>query len=117
VSGQYSATREITANEALLCGFLGPLIPGFVTAPLDVIKTRMMVDKSLSSVGKNAKSGIMDVGRHIVKTEGVKGLFRGGVPRTVLLVSAGCIFFPTYEFTRSAVLSAAATGEDKAGTK
>lgn len=115
VTGKYNLDREITSNEALLCGFIGPLIPGFITAPLDVIKTRMMVDKTLiPAKGSGVKSGIMDVGRHIVRTEGVKGLYRGGVPRTVLLVSAGCIFFPTYEFTRSAVLSAAAAGDDRA---
>lgn len=50
---------------------------------------------------------MLEVGKHIVRSEGVRGLFRGGVPRTILLVSAGCIFFPTYEFTKGRVLEAA----------
>ncbi|MQL69102.1 hypothetical protein Taro_001395 [Colocasia esculenta] len=78
--------------------FLGGLAGGFsayLTTPLDVIKTRLQVQGS--TVRYNGWSDA--IGR-IWMTEGLKGLFRGSVPRIIWYIPASALTFMAVEFLR-----------------
>ncbi|OMJ17489.1 Mitochondrial substrate carrier family protein X [Smittium culicis] len=65
--------------------FLGSLISGVIAAvavtPADVIKTRLQAGWKNSN--SSHKETIYTVGKSILKTDGVKGLFKGAVPRAM----------------------------------
>lgn len=83
-----------------LCGSLAACFSGFLTTPIDVVKTKVMC-------GYHEKFAVMstsEVMSAIVNAEGVSGLFKGVLPRMVWFSFAGIIFFGTYEFTNSLLL-------------
>ena len=84
-----------------MIGFFAPLVPGFIVTPIDVVKTRMMVDPKLSHLG------MYGVYRAILEEKGVKGLFQGLSTRMALVGIAGALFFPTYEVCRETILGLA----------
>ncbi|KAK1422367.1 hypothetical protein QVD17_25443 [Tagetes erecta] len=80
--------------------FAGSII-SFVLCPSELLKCRMQIQGTDSVVPNYRKySGPLNCAIETVKTEGVKGLFRGGVA-TLLRESIGnAVFFSTYEFLR-----------------
>nr|POF16843.1 s-adenosylmethionine carrier 1, chloroplastic/mitochondrial [Quercus suber] len=70
-------------------------ITGAITTPLDVIKTRLMVQGSA-----NQYEGICDCVRTIVKEEGTHALLKGIGPRVLWIGIGGSIFFGVLERTK-----------------
>ncbi|OMJ27109.1 Mitochondrial substrate carrier family protein X [Smittium culicis] len=64
--------------------FLGSLVSGVVAAvavtPADVIKTRLQAGRNNTT---SHKETIYTVGKSILKADGIKGLFKGAVPRAL----------------------------------
>ncbi|XP_060813522.1 mitochondrial folate transporter/carrier [Bombus pascuorum] len=79
--------------EHLVAGISGGVVSTLMLHPLDLIKTRFAVSDGHSRVGpqyKSLKSAVVQ----IVKTEGVKGLYRGVTPNVLGSGGAwGCYFF------------------------
>lgn len=57
-------------KEAVFCGAVAPLLPGTLTTPIDVVKTRMMVDTKCLHLGMG---GVFK--RILMEERGVRGLF------------------------------------------
>jgi solute carrier family 25 carnitine/acylcarnitine transporter 20/29 len=69
-------------NESIissLAGFAYGIVSVLVGQPLDTVKTRMQAVDSKSSI---------TIARHILKNEGIIGLYRGGLP---LIIGGGFI--------------------------
>ncbi|KAJ4713191.1 putative Mitochondrial carrier protein [Melia azedarach] len=81
--------------EGLVLGGLAGGFSAYLTTPLDVIKTRMQVQGS--TVRYN---GWLDAIHKIWKTEGVKGMFRGSIPRITWYIPASALTFMAVEFLR-----------------
>ncbi|KAL6009103.1 hypothetical protein ACLOJK_022330 [Asimina triloba] len=79
-------------------------ITGAITTPLDVIKTRLMVQGSGNQYG-----GILDCVQTIVREEGPTALLKGLEPRVLWIGVGGFIFFGVLERTK-ALLSQRRTG-------
>ncbi|KAF8413850.1 hypothetical protein HHK36_001844 [Tetracentron sinense] len=79
----------------------GGAIISFVLCPSELVKCRMQVQGTDSLVPKSSRcSSPLDCALKTIKTEGVKGIFRGGFT-TLLRESIGnAIFFSTYEYVR-----------------
>jgi len=82
-----------------MCGSLAACTSGFLTTPLDVAKTQMMVNAEHFS--QATTTGIL---KQIIRDEGIRGLWKGVVPRMIWFSFAGVIFFGTYESTHSLLL-------------
>lgn len=84
------------AHEAAVCGSIAGGFTAAVTTPLDVLKTRVMLDlrdptnEKLPSLGRRFRT--------IYATEGVKALFSGVVPRTLWISAGGAVFLGVYEW-------------------
>lgn len=78
----------------LLSGVFGA-ITGAMTTPLDVVKTRLMVQGSA-----NQYKGIFDCARTIAKEEGTRALLKGIGPRVLWIGVGGAIFFGVLEKTK-----------------
>ena len=81
-----------------------------VTTPVDVVKTRVMLDAASSSspsdhsgqadggkgVGNTRKGGIA-IGKEIWRQDGIRGLFRGGLLRGVWTALGSGLYLSVYE--------------------
>jgi solute carrier family 25 (mitochondrial S-adenosylmethionine transporter), member 26 len=124
-SGTLMERGAMTGVAAAVSGSFSAVI----TTPIDVIKTRIMlaaagdpdtdshakeVLKKLEAEGKNAKvevkriqastsaskSGIIAMGKEILRQEGLKGLFRGGALRGIWTALGSGLYLSVYESGR-----------------
>ncbi|KAI4522856.1 mitochondrial carrier domain-containing protein [Schizophyllum commune] len=87
--------ERLPAYEAALCGSVAGGISAALTTPLDVLKTRTMLD---TRVGKEHLPSLTQRARSIITQEGVKALFSGIVPRTMWISAGGAVFLGVYEW-------------------
>ncbi|OAY81208.1 Mitochondrial substrate carrier family protein B [Ananas comosus] len=88
---------------SLACGSLSGIASSTVTFPIDLVRRR----KQLEGAAGRARvynSGIIGTFRHIVRTEGFRGLYRGILPEYYKVIPSVGIVFMTYE-TLKAFLS------------
>uniref|UniRef100_A0AAQ5XF36 Mitochondrial S-adenosylmethionine carrier protein n=1 Tax=Amphiprion ocellaris TaxID=80972 RepID=A0AAQ5XF36_AMPOC len=81
--------------------FLGA-VAAFVTTPLDVAKTRIMLAKAGSTT---ASGNIPLVLYDVWRSRGLPGLFAGSIPRMAFISIGGFIFLGAYEKVRRTLLS------------
>lgn len=70
--------------------------------PLDTIKAKLQV---------GARGGLWGVLRHTLRTEGLRGLYRGFGAAFVGSGPAGCLYFTTYELAKKGLLSVGPVGQ------
>ncbi|XP_078803457.1 mitochondrial S-adenosylmethionine carrier protein isoform X4 [Oryzias latipes] len=82
-------------------GIFKGAVSAFVTTPLDVAKTRIMLAKAGSTT---ASSSIPLVLYDVWRSRGLPGLFAGCTPRVALISVGGFIFLGAYERVRCTLL-------------
>uniref|UniRef100_A0A672GMK8 Mitochondrial S-adenosylmethionine carrier protein n=1 Tax=Salarias fasciatus TaxID=181472 RepID=A0A672GMK8_SALFA len=87
--------------QSAVCGAFAGAVAAFVTTPLDVAKTRIMLAKAGSTT---ASGNIPLVLYEVWRSRGITGLFAGSVPRMTFISLGGFIFLGTYEKVRSTLL-------------
>ncbi|MCJ1465371.1 hypothetical protein MMC07_003989 [Pseudocyphellaria aurata] len=112
-SGTMLETGAVTAISAGTAGSLAAVI----TTPIDVIKTRIMLSASgpkadtqtqaehakverAQQAARGGRAGGYAVGKEILRSEGVKGLFRGGALRGLWTCAGSGLYLGAYESGR-----------------
>ncbi|XP_075482659.1 S-adenosylmethionine carrier 1, chloroplastic/mitochondrial [Primulina tabacum] len=90
-----AARRDLNDPENAIIGAFAGALTGAITTPLDVIKTRLMVQGST-----NQYKGIVDCVQTIVREEGAPALLKGIGPRVLWIGIGGSIFFGVLESTK-----------------
>ncbi|CAB4319823.1 unnamed protein product [Prunus armeniaca] len=90
-----AARRDLNDPEVAMIGAFAGAVTGAITTPLDVIKTRLMVQGS-----ENQYRGIYDCVRTIMREEGSPALWKGIGPRVLWIGIGGSIFFGVLERTK-----------------
>ncbi|XP_057495124.1 S-adenosylmethionine carrier 1, chloroplastic/mitochondrial-like isoform X2 [Actinidia eriantha] len=90
-----NAKRDLNDPENAIIGAFAGALTGAITTPLDVIKTRLMVQGSA-----NQYKGIFDCVQTIVREEGPPALLKGIGPRVLWIGIGGSIFFGVLESTK-----------------
>ncbi|XP_023551589.1 S-adenosylmethionine carrier 1, chloroplastic/mitochondrial-like [Cucurbita pepo subsp. pepo] len=90
-----AAQRDPNDPENAIIGAFSGAITGAITTPLDVIKTRLMIQGSSSQY-----QGIRDCCRTIMKEEGARAFLKGIGPRVLWIGLGGAIFFGVLEKTK-----------------
>ncbi|XP_076928350.1 S-adenosylmethionine carrier 1, chloroplastic/mitochondrial-like [Bidens hawaiensis] len=90
-----AARRDLNDPENAAIGAFAGALTGAITTPLDVIKTRLMVQGSA-----NQYKGIVDCVQTIIKEEGPPALLKGIGPRVLWIGIGGSIFFGVLERTK-----------------
>uniref|UniRef100_A0A671MEY9 Mitochondrial S-adenosylmethionine carrier protein n=1 Tax=Sinocyclocheilus anshuiensis TaxID=1608454 RepID=A0A671MEY9_9TELE len=87
--------------QAAVCGALAGGVAAFVTTPLDVAKTWIMLAKAGTST---ASGNIPKVLYEVWRSRGIPGLFAGSIPRVTVISMGGFIFLGAYEKMRRTLL-------------
>ncbi|XP_022851295.1 S-adenosylmethionine carrier 1, chloroplastic/mitochondrial-like isoform X1 [Olea europaea var. sylvestris] len=90
-----SARRDLSDPENAMIGAFAGAITGAITTPLDVIKTRLMVQGSAMQY-----KGILHCVSTIAREEGSSVFFKGMGPRVLWIGIGGSIFFGVLERTK-----------------
>ncbi|KAF9465373.1 mitochondrial carrier domain-containing protein [Collybia nuda] len=88
--------KPLYAHEAAVCGSIAGGTAAALTTPLDVLKTRVMLD--LRDPSKVKMPSLANRLRTIYISEGVGALFAGVVPRTMWISAGGAVFLGVYEW-------------------
>lgn len=93
---QSDANQPIQPWKSTVAGAFSGALAAFLTTPLDVAKTRVMLAKT----GTKMSSGNLFYALNYIWTsKGLKGLFAGAVPRVLWISLGGAIFLGGYELT------------------
>ncbi|KAG9439201.1 hypothetical protein H6P81_019366 [Aristolochia fimbriata] len=100
LQGGMSSSRPQIHVVGPSAGFSGAII-SVILCPAELVKCRMQVHgMDLANTKYNRYNGPLDCAMTTIKTEGLKGIFRGYYA-TLLRESIGnAVFFSTYEYTR-----------------
>ncbi|XP_078432227.1 S-adenosylmethionine carrier 1, chloroplastic/mitochondrial-like [Wolffia australiana] len=107
-----AAKRELTDPENAVIGAFAGAFTGAITTPLDVIKTRLMIQGS-----ENQYKGIFDCVQTVVREEGPSALLKGIGPRVLWIGIGGSIFFGVLERTKALLAKQRPKKSDPAGQK
>lgn len=87
--------QGVNTTQSALYAMVSGAIAAFMTTPLDVAKTRIMLAKSNESI---ASGNIIETMRTIYFGEGIRGLFAGVLPRVVWISAGAAIYLGSYDF-------------------
>ncbi|KAG5642543.1 hypothetical protein DXG03_002581 [Asterophora parasitica] len=88
--------KPLYAHEAAICGSIAGGTAAALTTPLDVLKTRVMLD--LRNPSKEKLPSLRSRLVSIYVNEGARALFAGVVPRTLWISAGGAVFLGVYEW-------------------
>jgi len=91
--------KSLQAREAAVCGSIAGGVSAALTTPLDVLKTRVMLD--LRNTSKEHLPSLVRRVTDIYEQEGPKALFAGVVPRTLWISAGGAVFLGVYEWAQN----------------
>eukprot|EP00189_Rhodosorus_marinus_P004299 CAMPEP_0113962074 /NCGR_PEP_ID=MMETSP0011_2-20120614/5696_1 /TAXON_ID=101924 /ORGANISM="Rhodosorus marinus" /LENGTH=317 /DNA_ID=CAMNT_0000973853 /DNA_START=105 /DNA_END=1058 /DNA_ORIENTATION=+ /assembly_acc=CAM_ASM_000156 len=100
VWARHNGDKPLATWQTALCGSAAGGFAAGVTTPLDVVKTRLMLQEQ---PGKY--SGVWDALKKISAEEGVQVLASGIVPRVLWISLGGFIFFGGYEASKQVLSS------------
>ncbi|KAJ7738342.1 mitochondrial carrier domain-containing protein [Mycena metata] len=88
--------KPLYAHEAAVCGSFAGGVAAALTTPLDVLKTRVMLD--MRDATKEKLPSLPARLKNIYVVEGIPALFAGVVPRTLWISAGGAVFLGVYEW-------------------
>lgn len=92
----YQSSHGLTTTDYLATSGAAGALTAVLTNPIWVIKTRML---SSARTAPGAYKGMVQGLRHILRDEGIRGLYRGLIP-SMLGVSHGAVQFAVYEMLK-----------------
>ncbi|XP_031574117.1 mitochondrial glycine transporter-like [Actinia tenebrosa] len=82
--------RDLSSRQNFTCGLIAGFLSSIVTQPADVVKTRLQLNPYKYASNKDAVLCIL-------KDNGVEGLFRGLIPRTIRRAFMAAMAWTVYE--------------------
>ncbi|XP_076923654.1 uncharacterized protein LOC143585854 [Bidens hawaiensis] len=93
---QLHRPQDSTVLVSLACGSLSGIASSTVTFPLDLVRRRMQLEGA-GGRARVYKTGILGTFGQIIKSEGLRGIYRGILPEYYKVVPSIGIVFMTYE--------------------
>ncbi|KAG0032224.1 hypothetical protein BGZ81_011403 [Podila clonocystis] len=105
---------KISFSTIFGAGIVSGVVAASAVTPADVIKTRLQVARK---PGDPAYKGIADCFQHIVRNEGVAALFKGVVPRSLIVAPMFAIALFVYELQQRFLAPVVEIGSTHSVTK
>lgn len=96
VRAEQQGLPEVAPLEGAVCGSIAGGVAAGLTTPLDVIKTRLMLNKT--------PIGISTLVKNIISEDGYKAFWKGIGPRVMWISAGGAIFLGVYELVKKNTL-------------
>ncbi|XVE96945.1 hypothetical protein REPUB_Repub02eG0267900 [Reevesia pubescens] len=96
---QLQRPNDSTIMVSLACGSLSGIASSTATFPIDLVRRRMQLEGAAGRA-RVYKTGLVGAFRHIIQSEGLRGLYRGILPEYYKVVPGVGIVFMTYETLR-----------------
>ncbi|THH11642.1 hypothetical protein EW145_g515 [Phellinidium pouzarii] len=93
--GDMRGDSKWKANNSMIAGAGGGLVASVATCPLDVVKTKLQAQRARH--GDTAYKGVLSTVKHIVKIDGLRGLYRGLGPTILGYLPTWAIYFAVYD--------------------
>ncbi|KAK8512326.1 hypothetical protein V6N13_097021 [Hibiscus sabdariffa] len=93
---QLQRPYDSTIMVSLACGSLSGIASSTATFPIDLVRRRMQLEGAAGRA-RIYKTGLVGTFRHIIHSEGLRGLYRGILPEYYKVVPGVGIVFMTYE--------------------
>jgi solute carrier family 25 S-adenosylmethionine transporter 26 len=90
--------RRPSPTEAAVCGSFAGAVAAVSTTPLDVVKTRVMLEARAAHSASPSVLSFPPRLLGILRNEGPAALFSGWVPRTTAIALGGAVFLGIYDF-------------------
>ncbi|THG15917.1 mitochondrial carnitine/acylcarnitine carrier-like protein [Camellia sinensis] len=91
----------LTVNQQVICGAGAGVAVSFLACPTELIKCRLQAQSALADSGSAAVAvkygGPMDVARHVLRSGGTRGLFKGLFPTMAREIPGNAAMFGVYE--------------------
>lgn len=106
---RYQQITTVHPYQAMICGSFSGAIAAFLTTPLDVAKTQIMLQDFVDGhqISNSSKSVIpiryFNTIRSIFDRKGLNGLWAGAVPRVIWISIGGAIFLGGYEWMHTSL--------------
>ena len=98
---KYYKTEQLSQKDELFAAAVTGGITGFITTPLDLVKTKLMVQTSGAAGGYG---GVIDALTSIYKQGGIEALFVGSSARVAWLLPFTTIYLGVYEISKRKIL-------------
>lgn len=106
-----NTNRNITFTHSLICSSLASGLAAYITTPLDLVKLRMQVQRSLKTdnihtnniTEKHKYRSLVQGLKSIYTYEGITGLFKGSIPRVLYHAPTGAISMTLLEIMKPKV--------------
>lgn len=99
-AGSHSITKGHQTIINALAGGLSGVSVSVVFAPLDVVRTRMMVQRKPINADASQFLGIFGMVRHMYRTEGLRSLYKGLGTTMIGYIPNWSIYFTAYEYAK-----------------
>lgn len=86
-------SKFLSPWKSAICGCVSGAISAAITTPMDVAKTRIMLNRSVGRESYTIRMALASVYRQ----RGIAGLYAGVAPRTLAIGVGGFIFFGAYD--------------------
>ena len=100
--------QQLPFSSIVMCSASSGALASWLTSPLDMAKLRLQVQRQAASQATTAAAAplekqqtMVQILRHVMQKEGVKGLFRGAGARVLHFAPATTITMSAYESFRS----------------
>lgn len=87
-----SQSGNLSLLQSTIFGGLSGALAGYLTTPMDVLKTRIMLSKDMSQRNISSMTYLL---KH--EAPGLRAFFKGSITRSIWWFCVCSIFFPTYE--------------------
>lgn len=85
------------------CGTVSSSLGQLMSYPLALVRTRLQAQVVSNNAIHQQNHTMSGIFRHIIKTEGITGLYRGITPNFIKVLPAVSISYVTYEYTSQAL--------------
>ncbi|KAJ2552570.1 mitochondrial thiamine pyrophosphate transporter [Coemansia sp. RSA 1933] len=98
-----STARALTKGENMLCGATAGLVSRAIISPFDVVKITLQLETRRRTIGVLRSDGVVHCAARILRSEGVRGLFKGNLSAEYLYLTYGATQFLAFSVLESAV--------------
>nr|CDS32507.1 mitochondrial carnitine:acylcarnitine carrier [Hymenolepis microstoma] len=109
-----SDTKALSLPQHGLAGFFAGIGSALVLCPTELVKCKSQAfnEMALLDPKKAFPTGPTSITKHVLRTEGFRGLYRGFLPTLARETFGLCVFFGSYEFFRDLMTPSGSDKED-----